>query len=158
MADRRYQGPYPSVNFSKQVNEVAEPSTTLVFSGELTGNKIGFPIGVAKGGGEVIDTWLSVGASGKDDGDTLSVALDVKINGTTCLTTSPAIAHVSGEASQQKTTKVTGDTGITQAVVDPDANDVSAGDVLTGSLTLTRTSPTTEIANLAVVVELEPSN
>lgn len=155
----RYQGPYPSVNFSKQVNEVAEPSLVAVFSGELTANQTDFPFGPAKGAGEIVDAWLSVGASGKDDAEDLSVALDVKINGTTCLTTSPAIAHVSGEASQQKTTKETGDTGITEKVIDPDANDYVAGDMITGSLTLTRTaSPTTEISNVAVVVELEPSN
>ena len=153
----RYQGPYPSVNFSKQVNEVAEPSQMVVFSGELTANKTGFPIGACKDGGEIVGVWLSVGASGKDDDTALSATLDIKINGTTCLTTSPDIAHVSGEASQQKTTKATGDTGITEAVLDSDANDCAAGDMITGSLTLTRTSPTTEISNVAVVVEFEPS-
>lgn len=156
---KRYQGPYPSVNFSKQVNEVAEPSLMVVFSGEMTATQSNFPFGAVKGGGEIVNAWLSVEASGKDDSETLSVALDVKINGTTCLTTNPAIAHVSGEASQQKTTKEADDTGITQAVIDPDANDCVAGDMITGDLTLTRTaSPTTEILNVAAVVELEPSN
>jgi len=66
---------------------------------------------------------------------------------------------VSGEASQQKTTKVAGDTGITQGVVSPSADDYSPGDVFTADLVLTRTnSPTTEMANVAIVVELEPVN
>jgi hypothetical protein len=67
------------------------------------------------------------------------------------------ISHVSGEASQQKTTKVTGDTGITQGVVDPTANTFTAGDIFTYELYLQRTAtPTTEIANPCIVVELEP--
>lgn len=154
----RRKAPYPGTYFGPQVNEVVEPSLMALFSGELTVDQTDFPIGVAKGAGEVVDAWLSALASGKDDSNPLSVALDVKINGSTILTTSPAIAHVSGEASMQKTTKEAGDTGITQAVIDPDLNDYAAGDVITGSLTITRTSPTTEMNTIAAVVELEPSN
>jgi len=157
MARRHH--PYPAVNFSQQVNEVTEPSLMAVVSGEITASKTGVPIGAAKGEGQVVDAWLSVGGSGKDDSEDLSLALDVMINGTTCLSTNPAIAHVSGEAATNKTTKVTGDTGITQAVIDSDANDYVAGDVFSYNLTLTRTaSPTTEMSNSVVVVELEPNN
>jgi hypothetical protein len=156
MAKRRFMGPYPNVNFAQQVNAVVEPAVGVV-SGEITVNKLGAPLGAAKHAGKVSDVWFSVLASGKDD-DTLSLELDLKINGVTCLTTKPVIAHVSGEASMQKTTKESGGTGVTQAVIDPDAAEYSPGDVFTYDLTLTRTNPATEMANAAVVVELEPAN
>ncbi|MCK5609741.1 hypothetical protein KAR91_48150, partial [Candidatus Pacearchaeota archaeon] len=63
----------------------------------------------------------------------------------------------SGEASQQKTTRVTGDTGIVQAAVNMDANTVTDGDMLTYDLDVARTaSPDVEISNVVLVVELEP--
>lgn len=156
---RRYQGAYPNINFPQQSNEVVEPSLMKVFSGQLTVNQTGVPIGAAKGTGRVVDAWISVLESGKDDSSTLSLTADVKINGTSCLTTQPILAHVSGEASQQKTTKEDDDTGVTQAVVDSGADDYAPGDIFTIDLTLTRTaSPTTEMSNVAVVVELEPSS
>jgi hypothetical protein len=66
---------------------------------------------------------------------------------------------VSGEASQQKTTIATGDTGITQAVMDTDNNSYNPGDVITVTLSLTRTaSPTTEMLNPVIVLELEPES
>jgi hypothetical protein len=150
-------GPYPSPAF-KQLIAANDPSPMMAtFSGEISASAPGRMLGAANVGGKVSDVWLSVGASGKDDSNTLSLAVDVKINGTSCLTTQPAIAHVSGEASASKTTKATGDTGITQRVLDPDNNDVSLGDVFTYDLTLTRTaSPTTEMSAVAVVVEIEP--
>jgi len=154
---RRFS-PYPSVAFPQQVNEVSEPTPGAVFSGEFTTDKRGYVLGAAKGAGRAVNAWLSVLASGKDDAATLSLALDVKINGTSCLSTQPVIAHVSGEASMQKTSKEDTDTGITQAVVDADADDYAPGDIFTCDLALTRTaSPTTEMSNVAVVVELEPS-
>jgi len=155
---RRYRGPYPDPGFAQQCNQVVEPHIGAVFSGEFTTDRRGYPLGASKFAGRVSDVWLSVGASGKDDGDDLSVELDVKINGTTCLTTKPVIAHVSGEASSQKTTKESGDTGVTQAVVSASADDYAPGDLLTADVVITRSSPTTEIANVAVVVELDPYN
>jgi len=79
------------------------------------------------------------------------------INGTSALTTKPKIAHVSGEAATQKTTLETGDTGITQCVVNAAANEFAVGDVITWNFEITRTaSPTTEMFNPALVVEVEP--
>jgi len=129
-----------------------------LISGELTASQKGVPLGVANVAGKSSNVWLSVGASGKDDTNDLSVTVDVKINGTSCLTTAPIIAHVSGEASTNKTTKDDADTGVTQCVMDPDANDVSYGDVLTYDMLLTRTaSPTTEMCTFAIAVEFEPA-
>jgi len=150
-------GPYPSAGFPKLVAANVLPPLVAVVSGELTSNVTSAPMGAARFSGYISDVWLSVAGSGKDDAATLSLTADVMINGTTCLTTNPVIAHVSGEAAQQKTTKVSGDTGVTQAVLSS-SNSVSQGDVISYSLTLTRTaSPTTEINNAAVVVEFEPA-
>jgi len=148
--------PLPSVTFGEFVNQEVMGPMVSAISGELTASVKTATLGAAKKSGTVRDAWFSVGASGKDDDDTLSVALNVYINGTTCLSTNPVIAHVSGEVSQQKTTAATGDTGVTQAAIDHSADDVVAGDVLTYDLTLTRTSPTTEMQSPVVVVELEP--
>ena len=149
-----YSGPLVSPGFKRQIHDQILVPLTHVESGEFTASANGIPLGAPRVAGKVSDVWLSVGASGKDDSNTLSLTADVQINGTTCLTTQPIIAHVSGEASTNKTTKESGDTGVTQAVVSQSANSVSAGDMLTCNLTLTRTaSPTTEMANAAIVVE-----
>jgi len=152
-------GPYSTPGAMRQwaANEVS-PMMALR-SGEITGNITDAPLGASNVGGKIQDFWLSCEESGKDDSsNTLSLTADLKINGTTCMTTAPIIAHVSGEASTNKTTKVSGDTGVTQAVVNPAANDLSPGDMLTYDVTLTRTaSPTTEMRNLAVVVAFEPT-
>jgi len=105
----------------------------------------------------VFGVWMSVGAGGQDDDNSLQVTGEVYINGTSCLSTRPAIGYTSGEASQQKTTRVTGDPGIVQAAVDMDANTVTDGDMLTYDLDVARTSsPDVEISNVVLVVELEP--
>lgn len=155
MAKRQY--PYPSTNFAQQVNEVAEPALIALYSGEITASKAGVLIGTAKGSGVVKDVYLSIKGSGKDDSNTLSLTANVYINGTTCLTTAPVIAHVSGEAATNKTTVETGDTGITQAVLSGSAKSYSPGDIFTCDWTLTRTaSPTTEMQNAVLVVDPEP--
>jgi len=151
------QGPFVSVAINKQNAANIQAPLVGVVSGEFTTSSPGVPLGAMNGGGRMSNVWLSIATSGKDDAQTLGVEADVKINGSTCLTTKPKILHVSGEASQQKTTKITGDTGITHAVMNASANTYTAGDVITWDRTITRTaSPTTEIANLVVVVEFEP--
>jgi len=126
-------------------------------SGEITANTRGNPVCSPRFAGEVTDVWLSVKGSGKDDTNPLSLAGQVYINGTAVCSTPPAIAHVSGEAAQQKTTVVTGDTGITQAVINKTNAVFSPGDIIQVDLNMTRTSsPTTEMNNPCIVVELEP--
>ncbi len=154
----RKQGPFPSPGFVKQIAANALVPIMYSYSGELTDHIKNLPVGAAVTSGKVSGIWMSLEASGKDDTNALQISGDISINGTPCLTTSPVIAHVSGEASQHKTTVVSGDTGITQAVIDGDNNSFSQGDILTCDLTLTRTSsPTTEILNPCIVVELEPA-
>ena len=148
--------PAPAFNQYLAANVLAPMSVGL--SGEITGNIATAPLGAVRTGCKISDVWLSVNASGKDDAQTLSLTGNVYINGATCLTTPPVIAHVSGEASMQKTTKITGDTGITQKVLNTSANTCAPGDILTYSFTLTRTaSPTTEMNNAVLVVEFLPN-
>lgn len=153
----RNTGPYPNPSFKKQIANAVVPMM-YSYSGEITAKINNQPMGAVVTSGKVAGVWMSVGASGKDDSNTLQVAGDVFINGTSCLTTNPVIAHVSGEVSQQKTTVETGDTGITQAAIDGDNNSFSPGDVITCEFDLTRTaSPTTEMLNPSMVVEFEPA-
>lgn len=154
----RLKGPLPSPGFTAQMIEISAASIFYCVSGEVTMTKASLPLGVAGLDGKVAQVFMSVAASGKDDSNTLSIEGDVKVNGTSCLSTKPKIAHVSGEASQHKTTAETGDTGITQAVIDSDEDVIHRGDILTCDFTLDRTaSPTTEIKHPCIVVEIEPS-
>jgi hypothetical protein len=151
--------PFPGPAFSKQVEFALSQTFGMSFSGEFKADVDNKPIGAVKTAGKVANVFLSVEKSGKDDTNPLQVSGEVFINSVSCLTTKPSIAHVSGEASQQKTTIVTGDTGIAQAAMDTDNNSYVPGDVLTATLTLERTgSPTTEILNPVIVVELEPES
>ena len=154
---RKLFGPFPSVAFHKQIGRDAMPPMQAVFSGEMTvGVKLA-PLGSVDRGGKVVDVWMSVNASGKSNTYQLQVTGEVYINGTSCLSTRPSIGHVSGETSQQKTTHVSGDTGIKQAVINASANTFTDGDMLTYKFDLVRTgTPTTEISNVVLVVELEP--
>ena len=153
----RNRGPFPSPLFNKQIANAVVPMMHS-YSGELTSNVRNQPMGAVVTSGKVSGVFMSVEESGKDDSNTLKFTGDVFINGTSCLDTNPVIAHVSGEASQQKTTVKTGDTGITQAVIDGDNNSFSPGDVISYDFELTRTAtPTTELLNPSMVVEFEPA-
>lgn len=155
----RHLTPYNSPHFSKQVENSLSQSFGVSVSGEFTASRSGVPLGAVKTAGKVANVFLSVDKTGKDDTNQLAVSGEVFINSVSCLTTKPSIAHVSGEVSQQKTTLITGDTGIAQAVIDTDNNSYNPGDVLTAELTLQRTAtPTTEMINPVIVVELEPES
>jgi len=151
-------GPYSSPGAVKHWAAMLTAPMMALISGEITATVCNAALGAVNVSGSIKAVWLSVEESGKDDTNTLSFTVDVKINGTTCLTTQPIIAHVSGEASTNKTTKTSLDTGVTQSVMDASANDVTLGDMLTYEMTLTRTaSPTTEMRNIAIAVEIEPA-
>lgn len=151
-----YDGPMITPDLPQMIAMSIEMPMVANLSGEITADSTGVPVGAPRFAGRVYDAYLSVEASGKDDSNDLSLAADVKINGTTCLTTQPTIAHVSGESSQQKTTRITGDTGITQAAVSS-SNSYNPGDNISVDWDLTRTaSPTTEMANASLVIMLKP--
>jgi hypothetical protein len=156
---RRPLGPYPTPNFARLVNDVAEPSMVGFYSGQITTSKLGVLMGAAKGAGKVVDAWVSIKGSGKDDSNSLNISGQVYINGASCLSALPSIRHVSGEAATNKTTKATDDTGVAQAIVNTAANSYSVGDVFTCDFIIARTaSPTTEMQNAVIVVDLEPTN
>ena len=149
--------PKPQINFQRVLSDAGALTLQDNRSGELTLDILNEPIGTVKYKAGVSDVWISCAASGKDDSEDLYFEADVFINGTSCLTTKPKIAHVSGETSQQKTTAIAGDTGVTQAVIDPDNYSIEPGDVITFNFKLERTaSPTTEILNPFIVVEVMP--
>lgn len=151
-----YDGPLVDPSFPQMIAMTAEVPLSANYSGQMTADKLGVLIGSPRFAGRVYDIMLSVGTSGKDDTNPLSIAADVKINGTSICTTNPKISHISGEASQQKSTRQSGeDTGITPAVISD--NDYNAGDVFTVDWDVTRTSsPTTEMANATLVISLRP--
>ena len=152
-------GPLPGNVNSEVISSMVLPPLVGSISGEITVGAGGIVLGSPRKAGRVGNVFLSLGASGRDDTvNELSCEVDVMINGTSCLTTAPKISAPSGEASQQKTTQITGDTGITQCLVDPDNSAFNAGDTITCTFTVVRTAtPTTEMANPVVVVELIPS-
>jgi len=160
MTDHRpRRGPYPSVGFTKHVQDVNLGPLYGGIQGAVTADSLGLPLAIARTSGRIREIQLSCVASGKDDTNALNFQADVKINGVTCLTTKPKIEHVSGEASQYKTTySVEADTGITEAVINWAANEFSPGDIITWDFDITRTaSPTTEISTPCIIVELEPA-
>lgn len=157
---RRYSGPLPNPRFAQQVSDIALPPLVDCLSGEVTASVGGRPLGLARFDGSIVAVNLSCKVSGKDDSNDLYFEADVRINDTTVFTTKPQIAHVSGEAAQQKTTyEEAADTGITSAVINASAAEFSAGDVIEWDFLITRTaSPTTEIADPCIMVELRPNS
>lgn len=154
-----YKGPFPGVAFNKLVAANVMPPLIGVTSGEITATKAGVPLGAMRIAGRITDVWLSVRSIGQEDAANqgLGISGEVFINAVAALTTPAVIMFTSGEtAGTRKTTKVTGDTGIVQAVVDPTANEFSPGDVITYQFTIDRTSPTDEITDPVIVIELEP--
>jgi len=158
MGDGKYRFK-PQVNFKRVMADESVFRMQGNISGEITEGTTGRLLGAVDFDGAISDIWLSVGASGKDAAEDLSIEADVFINGTTCLTTKPKIEHITGEDSQQKTTLAAAvDTGITEAGLLATAISFSAGDVLTYDFYITRTaSPTTEIEAPCLVVDLVPT-
>ena len=150
--------PLPEVAWDKRVSLHVLPPLQASFSGELVAIAHA-TLGAPRFAGAIKEVWISVAQSGKDDTNELNVSGDVLINSVSCLTTKASIAHVSGEASQQKTTKAgSSDSGIQAAVLDYTNYTFEPGDVFEVKWYITRTaSPTTEIQNPVVVVELEPT-
>jgi len=155
---KKLQGPFvggPAGNRLISANVLSPLVGT--FSGEIAANKT-VVLGAAKAPGRVTNVFHSVESAGRELGaNVLSLSVDVYINGTTCLTTKPVIAYVSGEEATNKTSANSQDTGITAGVIDADANSFVEGDLFTAKFILTRTaSPSAEMKNAALVIELEP--
>src|SRR5512137_2817446 len=152
---RERSGPFPQPFWRQRVAANVQDALQVSLSGEFTAQRAGLPLGAVRFGGEVTNVWLSVESTGAYATTTLLITGEVRINGVSCLSTRPGIGYVSGGAAQ-KDTKASG-SGITQAVVNHSANTVSPGDVLTAEFFITRTAtPTSEIKNPTIVVEIEP--
>jgi len=149
--------PNPSMAFAQDVAQYNEPPLVSGVSGEFTLTQDNMILGTPKFAGRISDVFLSIKDCGTDITNALNISGEVYINGTTCLSTTPKIAGVSGEAGAQKTTIVTGDTAVVQAVINPAANSYSPGDVITGSILIQRTgSPDTEMESPVLAVDLFP--
>jgi len=150
--------PLPEVGWKERLALNVMPPIQATVSGEITATTV-INLGTPRFKGAIKNVWLSVGQCGRDDtGNTLSLAADVRINGTTCLATQPSIAAVTGEAAIQKTTAIAGDTGVTEAILDYTNYTFNAGATIEATFVLVRTaSPGSEMANPCVVVELEPT-
>jgi hypothetical protein len=147
----------PSPNFKQQVAEYIEAPLRANLSGQLTTAKYYGILGTPRFSGRIANVVLSLGASGRDDTNALSLDADILINGTTALTTKPKISKVQAVASTHRTTNSSGQ-GVIKAVM-ASTNSYNAGDLITYACTLTRTAtPTTEMANAALVVELRPND
>ena len=153
---REKAGPYPAPGWRKRIATEIQTPLAYAFSGELKANLYNATMGAATKNGLVKNVFLTVLNCGRDDSNPLQVTGEVYINGTTCLSTKPSIGGNASTAGTQKSS-FDGVASTTAAVVSSSANTFVKGDVFTCSLTLVRTaSPTTEIRNPVVVVELEP--
>lgn len=142
---------YPSVGFPKQVERaVVEKSLSIqtfsyTNSGNLTGSVSGALIGTSAISGEVSDLVLSVGDQGRDDTDALSLEADLKLNGSSIMSTNPTVEGASGEAG---TATVGSDPAFS-------SHSVNRGDRFTLDLNLTRTTPDTEMSDINVAVVIK---
>lgn len=156
---RDFAGPLPTPAFQKQVSATVMTPLMGYISGEVSASTGQMPLGLARFPGRITGVYMSVGECGKRDSDVPRISGEVYINGVSCLTTVPAIGHVSGETSQQKTTfSDAADTGIQAAVINSSANTLAVGDVVTWKVTYSgNTSPNTKVRNPCILVEVTPS-
>ena len=157
MSEKRgYQGPLPSVDFRRQVaDEVLGPFYGTI-SGEFAASRAGMPLAVTRHAGMIKSVHLSA-YCGYNSANEPTIEADVKINGTSVFTTKPKLAGDDSEAGYGTTFEEADFAGATQAVLDGDAIEFAAGDLLTWDLAYTGdSSPSVKTANPAIIVEVEP--
>lgn len=145
--------PFPFVNFPKiiknAIGEADVPAQLFSYdvSGELTSNIVGMPIGGVVESGVITDFLVALGNCGRDDTDDLSMSVNLKINGVTALSTPVVITGASDEA------------GVATFADTPTFANTSVvrGDLLTLDVTLTRTTPDTEMKTLYTTVKIVPA-
>ena len=126
---------------------------TDVKAGEITADDADRFVTVSPVTGTITNVGLYVAECGTDSTDPLYIEADVKIGGTSCLTTKPKIDKTSGSDDAVETLSAA-PTGGAQAVIDTDHDDVAVGDVITVTMDVTRTTPDTEITGAAVIIEI----
>lgn len=123
---------------------------TGTVAGDITSSDAANVIGAMPLAGKVLDVGIYAANTGTDGDDDLSIAGDVNIAGTTCMTTLPALSKAAADGAD---TFAAG-TGITVGVVDSDENAFDRGELLTFDLDLTRTTPSDEVADVTISVLL----
>jgi hypothetical protein len=104
--------------------------------------------------GRIVSAVLAVGNTGTDASNALSIEADVLVNAVSIFSTKPAITKAAADGAN---TSAAG-TGITVGVIDTAADDVASGELVTVTLTLTRTaSPSDEMADIYVTVGIAPA-
>ena len=97
--------------------------------------------------GVIDDAGFSLANTGTDSSNPLALELDVLINGTSIFTAKPKLLKTAADAANTWNSG----TGVTVGVIDAAKNIVAVGDVITYSLTLTRTpSPGDEMDGAVV--------
>jgi len=118
---------------------------------DLTASLTAAAIAVAHTAGTIPRAGFRLANTGTDASNPLSAELDVLINGVSIFTTKPVIAKAAADGAHS----FTAGTGVTVGVVNAAANIIAAGDVITYTLTMTRTAtPGDEMDGLLVDVEL----
>lgn len=144
--------PLPSVGFPKQIkqamSDVDLPSQTIDYavSGEFVSGETNRPLGVVAHDGELTDFILAAEGQGRDDADDLALSGELKVNGSSVISSPVIIEGVSGETPSSAV-------GSKPSF---SSHAVSRGDLLTVDLSLTRTTPDTEIKNVFLSVKIVP--
>jgi hypothetical protein len=117
-------------------------------NGDITSSSTGNMLGIAKNPATLRAIAIALRETGADGANPLSVVVDVKKNGTSIFdagTTKPTLS------------KADSDYDVNRVVLgSADDKALAADDVLTFDTTVTRTTPTTEIAGLMVQAEMLP--
>jgi len=121
-----------------------------LLDGDITASLTAKVIGYAHGAGTIVRAGFGLGTTGTDATDDLAAEMDVLIGETSIFTTKPALTSAAADGA---TTYAAGD-GVTEGVIDDEANAVTAGDPISVALDLTRTTPEEEMANAVLEVEV----
>ena len=146
-----------SPTFTKQATVFGFPEAVGTVNGSITADTKGV-ITITKQAGSVADVAIALNTAGVNTGETFSMEVDVLLNGTSCLTTKAKIDYTSGEASQQRSIAISGESETnTDAVIDTTANTFAENTIVSFEADITRTStPQTEMEGLCVFVKFEP--
>lgn len=151
---KKRQPPYPGMVSLKHVVTNTPTAVSAAYSGAITTNIPNIQVGAASVDGEISDVWFALGDCGVDASHALYIEADVYINGTTCLSTRP---RSYARAAGARVNTIASGQYIRIASISTSANKVVRGDQITCDVVLTRTaSPTTEIQNFVVCVDIQP--
>ena len=125
---------------------------TDVLSGDLTASVAERVIGIARGAGVIDVAGFTLGNTGADGTDALSLAMQVYINGVAVLSTPAAIAKAAADGA----CSLVAGTGVTLGVINASARTVALGDLISIAWTLVRTTPEDEVADAVASIFITP--